>query len=183
MAVALGVDALSVSLVIGVKRFSFLSIIRISGITGLFHVFMPLFGLYLGNFFKELAKIIFTESHQNIEAVFDFIGAGILMLLGMYMIVESFMEDDNNKVDLTQGWGLLTLTLGVSIDAFSVGIGLGMIDFRMYSVLVFGIVAALMMGSGLYLGSKVGKFINKDIQIWGGLVLIYLGLRFSGLIF
>jgi len=185
LAVALGVDALSVAIVIGVRKYSIISIAKISGYTGAFHIIMPLMGLYVGNFSRNFAKNYFYQQKEYIDQIFELIGAGILLLIGMYMIVESFLEkkEDINKINFTGGIGLITLTLGVSIDAFSVGISLGMMDFHSYTVFVFGIVATLMMGFGLFLGAKIGDWVGRDLQIWGGLVLIYLGLRFSGLIF
>ncbi len=185
IAVALGVDALSVAIVIGIRKFSIISIAKISGYTGVFHILMPLFGLFIGNFARNFVRNYFYHQREYIEHVFELVGAGILLLLGMYMIVESFMErkKDIDKINFTGGVGLITVTLGVSIDAFSVGISLGMMDFHIYSVFVFGIVATLMMGFGLFLGSKIGDWLGRDLQIWGGLVLIYLGLRFSGLLF
>ena len=143
---------------------------------------MPLFGLYGGNFVKNIIEQ-YILTNTNLDYIFDLIGAGILMLIGMYMIVENYLESEEEicKFNL-EGWGLLVLAVSVSIDAFSVGISLGMMEFTLSLILIFGIVAGIMMSSGLFLGSKIGHWLGEDAQIWGGLALIYLGVHFSGLI-
>jgi putative Mn2+ efflux pump MntP len=74
------------------------------------------------------------------------------------------------------------LASSVSIDAFSVGVGLGMLDFQIMNLFVFGLIAAVMMGSGLLLGSRLGNWLGDSAQVWGGLILVYLGFHFMGLI-
>ena len=54
MAVALGTDAFSVAVIIGVQQFTQRIILKTSITTGIFHIFMPLLGLYGGNFVKHI---------------------------------------------------------------------------------------------------------------------------------
>ena len=181
MAVALGTDAFSVAVVIGVKQYNFLSILRISGIIGLFHIIMPVVGLYGGSFIKYLIHH-FSLYNGNVERLFDLIGAGLLLLIGLYMIIENWLDDQEICNFKAEGWGLFLLASSVSIDALSVGVSLGMLDFQVFNIFVFGIVAALMMSAGLLIGSRIGNWLGDGAQIWGGLTLIYLGFHFMGLI-
>jgi len=48
IAVVLGMDAFSLALGLGLKGVSYRYEIKFSGLVALFHVFMPLMGLYLG---------------------------------------------------------------------------------------------------------------------------------------
>ncbi len=181
MAVALGTDAFSIAMALGTKCFNLFKIIKISIIIGLFHIFMPLLGFFGGNYIK---KIIwnFTGVNGNLDYIFEIIGAGLLLLIGFYMIIEKKFED-NDKItalDLA-GWGVIVIATSVSIDALSVGVSLGMIGFALSSVFIFGIVAALMMISGLVLGSKIGHWLGDKAQIFGGLGLIVMGLHFAGI--
>lgn len=180
MALALGTDAFSVAVVLGIHQYSIMQIFNISFVIGLFHIFMPLIGVYGGNFVKKILENNFTIFHGT--GVFDYIGAGMLILLGGYMVVESRLHDVDDQFNFVlKGAGLLFLGLSVSFDSLSVGISLGILNFSIIIVLIFGIVAAFMMGSGLYIGSKLGPWCGKRAQLIGGFALIVLGFRFSGI--
>ena len=182
MAVALGTDAFSVAVVVGVQQYNILTIIRISGIIGLFHIIMPVIGLYGGTFIKDLINH-FSLYNGDLEQLFNLIGAGLLLLIGFYMIIENWLTDEEEISSFrAEGWGLIVLASSVSIDALSIGVSLGMLDFQLINIFVFGIVAALMMCTGLLIGSKIGHWLGDSAQIWGGLCLVYLGFHFMGLI-
>lgn len=182
IAVALGTDAFSVAIVCGIQQFKSESIIKISSVIALFHIIMPLTGIYGGNYIQKLV-FYFFPLESNIDRILTFVGSGLLLLIGFYMIIERWLErDDICNLNVT-GWGLVALAFSVSIDSLSVGISLGMLgNVSHISVLIIGITAGVMMASGLYFGSIVGNIIGKEAQIVGGLALIGLGLRFSGLI-
>ncbi|ACL70543.1 manganese efflux pump MntP family protein [Halothermothrix orenii] len=182
LAVALGTDAFSVAVVVGVQQFKPSKIVEISAIIGLFHIIMPLTGYYGGHAIEELVTRYFW-SYGQVDKFFKIIGAGLLLLIGFYMIVEKWLgrEQELKNFDLT-GWGIIALAISVSMDALSVGISLGMLDVGIFAVVLFGGVATVMMASGLSLGSKVGSWIGDDTQVIGGLALIYLGLHFMGLV-
>ncbi|MFW6386341.1 MAG: manganese efflux pump MntP family protein [Bacillota bacterium] len=182
LAVALGTDAFSVAVVLGVQQFTPTQIFRISNYIGVFHIFMPLIGLYGGNYLKRLLVSTFFPG-TGLEIV-DYLGAGLLMLIGGYMIVETRFPEKCEvfSCDFT-GWSGLVLAFSVSVDSFSTGIGLGMLNFHLAVVFLFGFVAALMMGSGLYLGFRIGSCAGERAQIAGGLALIGLALHFSGVIY
>ncbi len=165
----------------GTQRFRLYKIIRLSLIIGVFHIFMPLIGYFGGNYIKNIIRN-FTGIQGNIDYVFDLVGAGLLLLIGFYMIIESKLEDDDKLASFSlTGWGVLAVATSVSIDALSIGVSLGMIGFNISVVLVFGLVAALMMGSGLLLGSKIGHWLGDNAQIFGGVGLIVIGLKFAGI--
>jgi manganese efflux pump family protein len=182
LALALGTDAFSVAMVIGVKKFKMLSIIKISIIIGVFHIIMPLIGLY-GGFFIEKIFSYYFKYNGELDLIFNNIGAGILILIGIYMLLERWFgsKDETNDFKL-KGFGIYLLALSVSIDALSVGIGVGMMDFNKSLVLLFGVIAGIMMATGLYLGSKVGFWLGDNAQSWGGIALIFLGIHFASFI-
>lgn len=183
LAIALGTDAFSVAIVCGVQQFSNRNIFKISAVTALFHVLMPLIGIYGGNFIEGILLYLFNIQ-GNLDHILALIGSGLLMLIGFYMIIERWLETEEDLCNFNlQGWGLIVLAFSVSIDSLSVGISLGMLgNINFIIALVIGVVAGIMMVLGLYFGSRISCFLGKKAQFLGGVALILLGLHFSGLI-
>ncbi|HHY14140.1 MAG TPA: manganese efflux pump [Thermoanaerobacterales bacterium] len=168
LAIALGTDAISVAVAVCMDGVEKKEVIVTSLTVGIFHVVMPLIGLYLGKiasgFFGNLASLV---------------GAIILILLGGNMIRESIKyKKDSPCFDLT-GWNLIILALCVSVDSFSVGFGLGTFFSMGTSVVVLtiGVISALMTGAGMIIGKYLGRIIGDNAKIVGGIVLIFIGLK------
>ncbi|WP_353893172.1 manganese efflux pump MntP family protein [Proteinivorax hydrogeniformans] len=169
IAIALGTDALSLCVGVGMKKLTAKEIIKVSVVIGLFHVFMPLIGLYLGQIFGRM-----------LGEIAQYLGSIIIVLIGANMIYESFKEEDNDE-DCTKkltGISLMILALGVSLDALSVGFSLGTLGFSTtVVVLTFGFFGALMSAIGLMFGKYIGAVIGNHAEKIGGLVLIALGIK------
>jgi len=183
LAIALGTDAFSVAVVCGIQQFGNKSIIKISGVTALFHIFMPLIGLYGGSFIQDILEYFFKYTGK-IETLLNYIGSGLLMLIGFYMVIERLLEKEQELCNINLGgWGLLLLAFSISIDSLSVGISLGMLGhINSVVVVVIGTTAGLMMAGGLVFGSRVGHFLGEKAQMLGGSGLVILGMHFAGLI-
>lgn len=182
LSLALGTDAFSVAVVLGTRNFNFKQVLQLSGTTGLFHVVMPLLGLYGGHLLTRALSRLFA-ARAGVNQFFEVLGAGILLLIGFYMILEPMLgrKQELQKYELC-GWGIYVLAFSVSIDSLAVGISLGMIDFSFLLVVLVGLGSFLMMGAGLYLGSVLDYRLPVNTQLWGGVVLVLLGLRFMELI-
>lgn len=183
LAIALGTDAFSVAIVCGIRQFSNKDVIRISSVIALFHIFMPLLGIYGGNIIENILLHLFNIQ-GNLDTILSLIGSGLLMLIGFYMIVERWLETKEELCNFNiEGWGLLVLACSVSIDSLSVGISLGMLgNINFMITLIIGVIAGIMMAVGLYFGSKIGCFLGEKAQFLGGFALVLLGLHFAGLI-
>ncbi|MGO4373123.1 manganese efflux pump, partial [Paenibacillus sp. MCAF20] len=82
MAVALGFDAFSLGLGIGLRGIRIKDILKLSSVIALFHIIMPLGGIVMGQFVSGLLGSVAT------------IAAGILLLLlGGHMIYSSLRGD------------------------------------------------------------------------------------------
>lgn len=168
MAVALGTDAMSLSIGIGMRGVSWREVARVSLVIGIFHVLMPLAGaaggFYFGLFAGEIAH---------------WIGAGIVAFIGVRMIWGCL----GNKQTMSSNWTLsgvplLMLALSVSLDALSVGFSLGAFGYNIFiTSLVFGVFGAGMTALGLLFGSRLGKLIGDRGELLGGAVLIILALH------
>ncbi|GAB6137285.1 manganese efflux pump MntP [Halanaerobaculum tunisiense] len=176
LGIALGTDAFSVSVAIGTKDLNWFLRMKLSLIIGIFHIVMPLMGIQLGYFLQNFIGRYYFE--QTINQITTFIGAGLLLILGMLMIYDSLtVESESDYYFELYGVSLFVLALSVSIDALSVGFSLGMLNAGLvFSCFVLGVIAALMVFCGTLLGAKLGLVVEKA-EVLGGLALILLGIH------
>ncbi|MDH7576637.1 MAG: manganese efflux pump [Bacillota bacterium] len=181
VAVALGTDAFSLALGIGMSHPARNHILRTASVVGIFHILMPLAGVYVGALIGGL-----------VGKVAVWVGGGILIILGLRMVwsgrpwrreIYSFREArhlrKNSSSQPVREWGgLLALSWSVSVDSFGAGIGLGAFMARFsYTVLILGVVAGLMTAAGLVLGRWFTRWVGDWAETIGGLVLTGIGLR------
>lgn len=166
MAIALGMDAFSIGLGMGMIPIRFRRIISIGVVVGVFHIMMPFLGIVLGQFLSSQFGSFTT------------IGGGILLLvIGIEMFVSSF-RDDSSPALKPVGFGLILFALSVSLDSFSVGLSLGMSGVRtVLSLLLFGAFSMILTWSGLLLGRKVQGVLGKYSEMFGGSILCSFGLQ------
>ncbi len=166
MAFALGMDAFSVGLGMGMYKLRLRKIFSIGMTIGLFHVWMPLVGLIAGKFLSEKFGTFAT-----------LIGGLLLFLLGIQMIWSSFKKGEE-KMITPVGFGLLIFALSVSLDSFSVGLTLGIYGAKTIMVLLcFGIMATVQTWAGLLLGRKVQGWLGNYSEALGGTILLAFGLK------
>ncbi|MCS7460014.1 manganese efflux pump MntP family protein [Paenibacillus doosanensis] len=168
MAVALGLDALSLGIGIGMKGIRKLDILKLSVVIALFHMLMPLLGMFMGSYVSSLLGGIATKA-----------GGALLLLLGVHMVYSSLKGEETRSIDHRTLWGITLFALSVSIDSFSVGVSLGMFAGDMaLTVVMFGTVGGMMSIIGLLLGSKMGRWIGEYGEAMGGVILLAFGLHF-----
>lgn len=166
IAFALGMDAFSVGLGMGMYKLRLRQIIKIGLTIGLFHVWMPLLGMLAGEFLSE-----------KFGAFATCIGGMLLIILGVQMIWSSLKKSDE-KVITPTGFGLLLFALSVSLDSFSVGLTLGIYGAKtIMAILCFGIVATVLTWAGLLLGRKVRGLLGAYSEALGGAILLAFGLK------
>ena len=91
------------------------------------------------------------------------------------MIYETFKEEKIKPIINFKE--ILLFGLAVSIDSFSVGISLKVINESfIISALIFSIFSFLFTYFGLNLGKKINNLIGKSSTILGGIVLIIIGI-------
>lgn len=166
MAFALGMDAFSVGLGMGMFNLRLRQIFKIGITIGIFHVWMPLLGMIAGKFLSNQFGTIAT-----------YIGGGLLLVLGMQMIWSSFKKEEG-PVITPVGFGLIVFAFSVSLDSFSVGLTLGIYQAKTVLVLLcFGIAATILTWCGLLVGKKVQNFIGPYSEALGGSILLAFGLK------
>jgi putative Mn2+ efflux pump MntP len=170
IALGLGMDAFSVAIGVGASFgvVSLGAVFRLSSCFGLFQFLMPVAGWFAG---VTVANINAGYGH--------WIAFGLLSLVGGKMIMESY--DGRAKVnttDPTKGLSVLILSVATSIDALAVGFSFALLKTPvLYPSIVIGIVAFGMTVCGMLFGEKFGKIFGKRAEIFGGLLLIGIGLK------
>lgn len=166
MAFALGMDAFSISLGMGMYRLRFKQMLNIGLIVGVFHILMPLLGMIAGRFLSE-----------KFDAVASYIGGGLLLILGVQMIWSSLRKESESLITPV-GFGLLLFALSVSLDSFSVGLTLGIYGARTLLVLIFfGAGAMLLSWLGLIIGRRVQGLLGQYSEVLGGAILLFFSFR------
>lgn len=168
MAAALGLDALSLGLGVGLKGIRKLDILKIGLVTALFHCLMPLIGMMMGGYLSVLLGHIATIA-----------GGCLLMLLGLHMVFSSFRTEESRSINYRSLRNIVLFSFSVSIDAFSVGVSLGMFSGnRLLTIVMFGAMGGLMCIAGLLLGRRVGRWIGDYGEALGGAILLAFGIMF-----
>ena len=166
MAFALGMDAFSVGLGMGMIPLRLKQIFYIGMTIGIFHIMMPLAGIGVGKF---------LSSHLGNVATYA--GGSLLIILGGQMIFSSFKQEERTIV-APVGYGLLMFALSVSLDSFSVGLSLGIYGARtLVTILLFGLFSTILTWSGLLLGRKVQKWFGSYGEALGGSILLAFGMK------
>lgn len=166
IAISLSMDAFALSLVYGNLNISKKDICVLSTIVGLYHLFMPILGMYFGEYISNFILI----DHNIIMFI-------ILFIVGIEMIIEAFKKENNIKnMKLVEQ---LLFGFAVSIDSFSIGIGLKYISNDYISgPITFSIASALFT----FIGLKIGKYMNTKIgnisRLFGGILLIVLAITY-----
>ena len=92
------------------------------------------------------------------------------------MIFESHKECKIKKINFKE---FLLFGFAVSIDSFSIGIGINNISNNyILCSSIFSVVSFIFTYLGLDMGSKLSNFIGKFAPILGGVTLIVLGVFF-----
>lgn len=168
MALALGMDAFSLGIGIGMRGIRLLDILKISFVVGAFHLIMPLLGMVMGSYVGLLLGDIAV-----------YVGGILLVLLGGHMIYQAISGEGLVFFDHRTLWGLLAFSLSVSVDSFSVGVSLGLFSTNVVLVMVmFGMFGGIMSVMGLLLGRKVSSWLGVYGEAIGGFILLLFGIKF-----
>ncbi|MBE6138611.1 MAG: hypothetical protein E7173_02565 [Firmicutes bacterium] len=163
IAVSLSMDAFSLSLAYGTLGLKAKDMLKLSSIVAVYHFLMPLLGLLVGKLFLS----IFPLNPDIIVFI-------VLSFIGVQMILESLKKEEIDKK--TTFFQLLLFGLAVSIDSFSVGIGLSSISKQYIPcALMFSFSSFMFTYLGLVLGKHINLLIGKVSTIVGGIVLILIG--------
>lgn len=169
LAVALAMDSVAVSIAIGAKYKKLLlkKALLVAAIFGFFQGLMPLIGY--------LAGIAFAEYVQSFSHWIAFI---LLTGLGGKMLYEAYQNEFDDEVDNLSYHTLLTLAVATSIDAMAVGVTFAFMQTDIFSAsAVIALVTFLLCVIAVYIGKKLGSYLESKAEMVGGIILIGLGCK------
>lgn len=168
LAVALSMDAFAVSIGLGAKKNVPYLALRAGVFFGMFQALMPFIG-YLGG--KGVLGWI--------EAYTHWVAFGLLALIGAKMIYESFQEGIEEDIARVTNKMLLVLAIATSIDAMAAGFSLTLLDANPYvACLIIGAITFTFSVVGVWVGQHSGTWLESKAEIFGGMVLILMGIKF-----
>lgn len=163
IAISLSMDAFSLSLAYGTLNINKKDIYLLSSIVGIYHFFMPLIGMFFGSLLLNIIPIT-----PNIM-----VGI-VLIFIGIEMIEESKKEQE---VKIMNFFELLLFGLAVSLDSFSIGLGLKSISNHYWvCALTFSLFSTVFTYCGLIFGKKINNKIGGLSTFIGGIILILIGI-------
>ena len=166
VAISLSMDTFSLSLAYGMLNLEKNLILKLSIIVGIFHFFMPLMGNSLG---EHILKIIPFNSSLIIGIVF--------LVLSIQIFFSLFKGEELESIKGLLS--MLTFSLTVSLDSFSVGIGLNAIsENHIVAALIFMVVSSIFTFTGLKTGKKLNNMIGKKAQLLGMFLLLGLSINY-----
>ena len=164
LAVGLSMDAFSLSLIYGTLDINKKTRRMMSIMVGVFHFFMPIIGFKIGEVILNFVKF---DPDILIGAIFTILS--IQMLL-------SLKQEEQTKL-LKSLLSIILFAFTVSIDSFSIGVGLGVLN----SNIIFpSLMFALASGGFTFLGVKLGKKLQNHFgaitTLIGAILLLILGI-------
>lgn len=170
IALGLAMDAFAVSISCGlaVKQERINNALKVGLFFGGFQAIMPIIGWFAG-----------INLRNFISGIDHWVAFGLLALIGCRMIYEAVSKKGNKKeINFLDGHVLLILSIATSIDALAVGVSFAFLKiFIVKPIIVIGVVTFILSFLGVFLANKFGRFLGKKIEVFGGLILIGIGIR------
>lgn len=167
--IGLSMDAAAVSISNGIafpnmeRRFKILMPVFF----GLFQGLMPLFGYFAGGLFQD-----FIHKYAGIVTFV------ILGFIGGKMIYDGIKGEEEEKKDRFNLGVLISQSIATSIDAFAVGVSFVAGGVNIFSAApVIAVTTFLFSILAMLLGRKLGEMLGSKAQIFGGVVLAFIGIK------
>jgi len=144
----------------------------IAGVFGIFQGLMPLLGWTCIHTIVEL--------FSGFEKFIPWIALALLSYIGVKMLLDGIHDCGCEEREKALGIGALLLQgIATSIDALSVGFTIAEYDFLAAAVaaLLIAAVTFLVCVGGLLIGKKVGVCLTGRASIFGGIILILIGIE------
>lgn len=170
----LAMDAFSVSLAngLGEPKMNLRKMCGVAGVFAVFQFLMPMIGWICVSTIAQL--------FSSFTRFIPWIALILLGYIGGKMLIEGIRHKDGSEEKPAVGLGgLLVQGIATSIDALSVGFTIS--DYGIFeavlSCLLIGVVTFAICFFGIIIGKKVGTKLSGKAEIFGGAILIIIGLE------
>lgn len=174
LGVGLAMDAFSVSLANGLAE-SHMKRRKMCAVAGVYSVFQALMPL-AGWLCVHTVVGLFT----SLEKFIPWVALILLAFIGGKMLIEGISDrgEDSKAQPLTVGI-LLIQGIATSIDALSVGFTIAEYPAAqaVIAALIIAAVTFVICLAGLAIGKKFGTFLSNKATVFGGAVLIAIGIE------
>ena len=172
LGVGLAMDAFSVSVANGLNEPDMRrsKVTLISGTFALFQGVMPLIGWFI--------VVTAVGALDVLDNLVPWIALAILAIIGVKMIKEGLDNEGPEPVSLGMT-ALLVQGIATSIDALSVGFTISDYDIvgAVVCALIIAAVTWAICAVGLVAGKKLGSRFTGHATVFGGAILIFIGLE------
>lgn len=169
LAIGLCFDTFAVSVTTGLilNSITFFNATKIALTFAFFQGAMPVVGWVVGSRVRTIA------------ADYDhWLAFVLLLIIGIKMIVESFKKEEKRQLNPLQPRVMAGLGLATSIDALVVGISLAFFETRILTAgFIIGAVTFIASMLGILFGKKTGERFGRKMEIFGGIILILIGVK------
>lgn len=173
IALGLATDAFAVSLSNGMcaRKITKKTVLATAFTFGFFQGVMPVLGYFLGCTFSEI-----VSRFQHWIALF------LLCAIGINMIWDAIKDQRHPESCSTKEiftvQNLILQGIATSIDALAVGVSFAVMNVNILTLaIVIGAITFLCCTFGVYIGRKFGSLLGIRARLFGGLLLIIIGLR------
>lgn len=170
----LAMDAFSVSLAngLGEPKMKLRKMCGVAGVFAVFQFLMPMIGWICVSTIAQL--------FSSFTRFIPWIALILLGYIGGKMLIDGIRHKDGSEEKPAVGLGgLLVQGIATSIDALSVGFTIsdyGILE-AVLSCLLIGVVTFAICFFGIIIGKKVGTKLSGKAEIFGGAILIIIGLE------
>lgn len=172
--IGLAMDAFSVSLANGLNEPGMKKsrMCAMAGTFCLYQILMPLAGWFCVH---TIAK-----AFVSFQKFIPWIALILLLYIGGKMLMEGLRKKEAEEETAGVGfWGLMVQGIATSIDALSVGFTIADYSFifaLVESLIIGAVTFAICMG-GLLIGKRFGTKLSGKASVFGGCILIAIGLE------
>ena len=168
----LSMDAVAASIsssTTAARRVGWAQAFKMAAFFGIFQALMPALGYACGLAFRGW-----------FESVDHWVAFTLLGLIGAKMIHESRRGEDvtDSRSDPFSTHQVLLLSVATSVDALAAGLSFSLLGVSLLmTVTVIGVVTFALCLPAVWLGKRLGVVMAKRAELFGGIVLIALGLK------
>ena len=177
LGVGLAMDACAVSMANGLNdpNMKVRKVVLVALIFAFFQALMPMIGW--------ICVRTVAQQFDKFTVAIPYIALALLGFIGGKMIYEGVTHKENSSEQQSHknltAVVLLTQAVATSIDALSVGFTVSSYDVwqSLTSVAIIAFVTFAICVGGVYVGKKFGTKLGNKAEIFGGIILIGIGLE------